>query len=315
MELTRRRLLIAAAGASAGLVGCSAASGGTSQPPPPPTTAPHLTAAEQLVDDLGSVPWEDGRNAYKTVPEDDGRVTEVSWGGESRVLAQCASFQTLVLQHVYGAGTAYDWATDGYFREHFFSTEGLRDRSKRYPNAAEFRAGFAADSGAPQFSAVSGPGELRPGDLVAIDYRDPRAWYTGHIAMIRAAKGTLVSPVDGQVGADAVGRVFEVLDCTDSPHGDPEHGSLSLYEQYPDTRWSYDERHGQAFDTAAHTGAGRGHMVFYAGRDGGFAGFRWSVNDAAAYPVAQRPIAAARVSWSLPVVHQSRSTGWNRTLT
>ncbi|WP_051940053.1 hypothetical protein [Phaeacidiphilus oryzae] len=325
MELSRRRVLLAAAGAGLGLglAACSSGTGrkGGSAPPPQPRTAPHLAAAEQLVDALSALPWDADRNSYKSVPDDDGRLTEVSWGSDSRVLAQCASFQTLVLQHVYGAGTAYGWATDAYFRQHFFSAEGLRDRSKRYPNAAEFRAGFAAASGAPQFTAVRGPADLRPGDLVAIDYRDPRAWYTGHIAMVRQAKGTLVAPVDRQLGPDAVGHVIEVLDCTDAPHGDPEHGSLDLYEKYPDTRWSYGRRGGRAVDAVPHTGAGRGHMVLYSGSDGagggdgGFAGFRWSVNDARAYPVSQRPIAAARVSWSIPVVSQERSPSWDRSLT
>jgi hypothetical protein len=258
-------------------------------------TPPHLEEAVGLVRSLLDVDWDEGRNTYKKVHEDDGRITRVVWEGRPEVLAQCGSFQALVLEHAYGAGTEPGWATGAFFRDRFFSQRGLRDSGKRFPNAAEFREGFVSGAGAPYFTRVHGPGDLRPGDLVAIDYRDAGLWYSGHIVMIRAAHGVLRSRVDAQVSPHAVGHVFEVVDCTDSPHGDPERGTLALYEKYPDTRLAYRSSGGDVSHVRKHTGAGFGHMVFYADPDGGFAGYRWSVNAARPSSAGRRPIAAARV--------------------
>jgi hypothetical protein len=258
-------------------------------------TPPHLEEAVGLVRSLLDVDWDEGRNTYKKVHEDDGRITRVVWEGRPEVLAQCGSFQALVLEHAYGAGRDAGWATGAFFRDRFFSQRGLRDSGKRFPNAAEFREGFVSGAGAPYLTRVHGPGDLRPGDLVAIDYRDAGLWYSGHIVMIRAAHGVLRSRVDAQVSPHAVGHVFEVVDCTDSPHGDPERGTLALYEKYPDTRLAYRSSGGDVSHVRKHTGAGFGHMVFYADPDGGFAGYRWSANAARPSTAGQRPIAAARV--------------------
>lgn len=258
-------------------------------------TPRHLDEAVGLVQSLLGVDWDEGRNTYKKVHEDDGRITRVVWEGKPEVLAQCGSFQALVLEHAYGAGTHRGWATGAFFRDRFFSDRGLRDKGKRFPNAAEFREGFASGAGAPYFSQVHGPGDLRPGDLVAIDYRDAGLWYSGHIVMIRAARGVLDSRVDAQVSPHAVGHVFEVVDCTDSAHGDPMGGTLSLYEKYPDTRLSYRSSGGGVSHLRRHTGAGFGHMVFYEDPDGSFAGYRWSVNAARPSTARRRPVAAARI--------------------
>ncbi|MEW2549007.1 hypothetical protein AB0910_25110 [Streptomyces sp. NPDC047002] len=299
--VSRRRLMagaaaVLAAGAAAACSGPGRRDDAKGSGAPHMTGAPpHLTAAVGLVDSLLGIGWDAGRNAYKKVHEDDGRVTRVQWEGRPEVLAQCGSFQALVLEHAYGPGTDGGWATGAFFRDRFFSGRGLRDTRKRFPNAAEFRAGFAAGAGAPYFERVAGPKALRPGDLVAIDYRDAGLWYSGHIVMVRAARGVLASPVDEQVGRDAVGHVFEVVDCTDSPHGDPERGTRALYERYPDTRLTYRGDRDSVSHVHRHTGAGFGHMVLYADAAGGFAGYRWSVNSSRASTAAHRPLAAARV--------------------
>ncbi|GAA2622415.1 hypothetical protein [Paractinoplanes durhamensis] len=79
----------------------------------------------------------------------------------------------------------------------------------------------------------------------------------------------------------------EILDCTSDPHGQ---WGLASYAGYPDTR--------MVGATGNFTGAGIGHMMFYAADTTGlFSRYRWSVNSGAAktYTVADRPIAAARV--------------------
>jgi hypothetical protein len=293
----------------AGAVGAALATGAATRPQsasaasapaadPYPLPLPHQIEAEQVVDYLRNTAWSSGQNTYLTA--DDQTGTKVTWGAPGHpeqftVAAECASFQTLVLERAYGAGTAYGWATPDYFRQYFFSAEGLSDPGKAYPDAAEFEAGFAAAADIPKFTAVTKPVNLRAGDLVAIDYGDPTGDYSGHIVMIRKPKGTFAGVVDAKLGSDVVPYIFEVIDCTSTAHGDPVNGNLTNYLAFPDTRWDLTVTDGAVVDSAHYTGAGYGHMIFYAdGTTGLFAGHRWSVNDSAVYSVAQQPMSAAR---------------------
>jgi hypothetical protein len=181
--------------------------------------------------------------------------------------ARCASFVSAVLKHT------YPWATDDYFDSHF------EDPS---PEAAEYQAGFAGNPG-PHLRRIDRVADLLPGDLIAIKYdNDPDN--TGHIVMVREVKGIYTNSMNFPGETQ---YAVEILDCTSDAHG--EFG-LASYAAYPDTR--------MVAKTGNFTGAGIGHMMFYASNTTGlFSRYRWSVNtvEGKTYPTAVRPISAARV--------------------
>ncbi|MGA5098517.1 hypothetical protein ACPCAC_14325 [Streptomyces lavendulocolor] len=301
-RLSRRGILAGATGAGAALVAGSAAGTASAAdvpaPSPYPIKPPHQIEAEALVDYLRLRPWSDGANRYKTAGQFPNENSALSWGAPGHpeqfsAFAQCSSFLTMVLQRAYGTGTAYGWATREYFAQHFRTEPG-----KFYPTAEKFREGFANAAAVPHFTAVTKPVNLRPGDLVAFDY-DPETTtepYTGHIVMIRERKGALASPADRQVGEGVVPYVFEIIDCTSDPHGNPaaSAGAEATYRGFPDTR--IEEPAEGASGWTEHNGVGYGHIVFYADPTTKlFAGYRWSVNSSTARRAADRPIAAARV--------------------
>ncbi|MGA5411946.1 hypothetical protein ACPCSC_32415 [Streptomyces lavendulocolor] len=301
-RLSRRGILAGATGAGAALVAGSAAGTASAAdvpaPSPYPIKPPHQIEAEALVDYLRLRPWSDGANRYKTAGQFPNENSALSWGAPGHpeqfsAFAQCSSFLTMVLQRAYGTGTAYGWATREYFAQHFRTEPG-----KFYPTAEKFREAFANAAAVPHFTAVTKPVNLRPGDLVAFDY-DPETTtepYTGHIVMIRERKGTLASPADRQVGEGVVPYVFEIIDCTSDPHGNPaaSAGAEATYRGFPDTR--IEEPAEGASGWTEHNGVGYGHIVFYADPTTKlFAGYRWSVNSSTARRAADRPIAAAHV--------------------
>ncbi|MFJ8648599.1 hypothetical protein ACIRNI_21070 [Streptomyces sp. NPDC093546] len=301
-SLSRRRLLASTAGAGAALAAGPAAGTASAADAPAPDPyqlkLPHQIEAETLVEYLRMRPWSDGANRYKTAGQFPDENSALAWGAPGHpeqfsALAQCSSFLTMVLQRAYGTGTAYGWATREYFAEHFKTEAG-----KFYPTAEKFREGFANAATIPHFTGVTKPVNLRPGDLVAFDYdadvtTEP---YTGHIVMIRERKGTLASSVDSQVGEGVIPYVFEIVDCTSDPHGNPgaSAGAEATYRAFPDTR--IEEAAGAPTGWTEHNGVGYGHMVFYADPTTKlFAGYRWSVNSSTPRKAADRPIAAARV--------------------
>ena len=201
----------------------------------------HLRAAEDLIDHLSPE-----ANRYKASGEPD----VVSWTRPWRNHSQCASFQTQLLKYV------YDWADDDFFTRHFRSVS---------PPSRTYRWVFEQRQ-VPHFARVDTVADLRPGDLVVVDYGHRRPTNTGHIALVR---GTPVVDEDKSY-------VVPVADCTADPHGkSPE---------FPDSR------------SPAGQGAGYGHLVFHASAEtGGFAGYAWSVTAQRSYPVTERPIVAVRV--------------------
>ncbi|MEV6597648.1 LamG domain-containing protein [Actinoplanes sp. NPDC051346] len=198
---------------------------------------------------------------------------QVRWGIPAdfttwRSRARCASFVTAVLKHT------YPWATDAYFLEHFGDDS---------PEAAEYRAGFAADPG-PRMRRITRVADLRPGDLIAVDYAGSDDDNTGHIVMVRQLKGVYTG---SGTHAGETQYAVEIIDCTSDPHG--EYG-LASYAPYPDTR--------MIDKNDKFTGTGIGHMMFYASDSTGeFSRYRWSVNtsEARTYPISKRPISAARL--------------------
>lgn len=201
----------------------------------------------------------------------------VTWGRPDDLAswvsrARCSSFVTALLRHTYG------WATDAYFLQYF---------GEKGPEAADYCQAFLRNSGGPRFRPVRRVTDLRPGDLIAVDYNGQDTANTGHIVLVREVKG-IFSGV-----ADFPGETqyaVEIVDCTSDPHG--VHG-LSNYPRYPDTRMVSD------VDGENFQGVGIGHMMFYASdATGGFSRYRWSVNSSATtgtHPVGDRPVAAARL--------------------
>ncbi|MBN0045988.1 LamG domain-containing protein [Streptomyces actuosus] len=207
-----------------------------------------------------------------------GSPSSVTWGRPDDLTswvahARCSSFLTWVLRHTYG------WATDDYFTANF---------QDRIPEAADYRKAFTDGTAGPRLRRIRKVADLRPGDLIAVDYNGQVEGSTGHIVMVREVKGVFSGT------ADFTGETqyaVEVVDCTSEPHG--VYG-LTNYPSYPDTRM-VSRTDGENFE-----GVGYGHMMFYASdATGEFSRYRWSVNTgrttAEKLTVADRPIAAARV--------------------
>ena len=223
----------------------------------------HLVVAERLVDNCPVA-----RNVYK----DPAQRNVVRWGkpGQPETWtnqSQCASFITAVLRRAYPK-----WATRWFFAKHFGS---------RSPYARDYLKGFASGA-VPRMTLVDQVADLRPGDLIAIDFRKDQGTHTGHIVMVREVKEVLHGrgAVDGETQ-----YAVEIIDCTSEPHG---MFGVGEYASFPDSR-IVDE-------STQHTGAGYGHMMFYASdATGGFSRYRWSVNSAESSPVEDRPLVAVRL--------------------
>jgi hypothetical protein len=261
-------------GGTAGLVvvaGAPPAHADTYPANPYPAMTPHLVEAQQFIDYLA---LSDGSlNTYKSPSQ----ANIVTWGQPGLPAtwvnqSQCASFQTAVLKRTYP-----QWADDEFFRANF----GLAS-----PFARDYQDAFANRT-IPHLFRVNRVADLRPGDLIAIDYRNDQDTNTGHIVMVRRVKGTYVAPSSSLNFAGETQYAVEVADCTAEPHG--VHG-VGNYFAFPDSRI--------ADGGAQQDGVGYGHMMFYASDSTGeFTRYRWSVNTSSAgtYTAAQRPVSAVRV--------------------
>ncbi|MCC8244017.1 hypothetical protein [Saccharothrix luteola] len=272
MDLSRRSFSggTAVAAPATATPGTTAASARTPRPHRPST--PHLLEAEHLVGYLSLPTCPLANNTYK---EPD-QPNVVRWGSPGDASgwvnqSQCASFLTAVLKRT------YKWATSGFFSAHF----GVAS-----PFARDYRAAFA-EREIPHFERVTRVADLRPGDLIAVDYRNDQDTNTGHVVMVRSVKGVYTAPTRALNFPGETQYAVEVVDCTSEPHGVYGVGN---YFRFPDNR---------IFNaTAATDGAGYGHMMFYASdATGEFSRYRWSVNTSSArtFPVSDRPVSAARV--------------------
>ena len=227
----------------------------------------HLVVAERLIDNLPV-----SRNVYKDPAERNvvrwgRRGVPESWTNQS----QCASFITAVLRRAYPK-----WAKRWFFAKHFGS---------RSPYARGYLNAFAS-GGVPHFSVVEEVAALRPGDLIAIDFRQDQGTNTGHIVMVREVKEVY----DGRSSFEGETQyAVEIVDCTSEPHGVFGVGD---YASFPDSRI--------VDGSTQRTGAGYGHMMFYASdATGRFSRYRWSVNSSASCTTEERPIVAVRVEAGL----------------
>jgi hypothetical protein len=218
-----------------------------------------------------------GRTARQNNVYQSGSPATLTWGTPDDpaswvARARCASFVTGVLKHTYG------WATDDYFLQYF---------QEKVPEAADYCAAFLNGTAGPRFQRVRKVADLRPGDIIAVDYSGSDPDNTGHIVMVREVKGVFSGT------ADFTGETqyaVEIIDCTSDPHGVY---ALTNYPKYPDTRMVGNVT-GENLQ-----GVGIGHMMFYASdTTGEFSRYRWSVNSSkgsGTYDVTARPVAAARV--------------------
>lgn len=205
-----------------------------------------------------------------------GASSRVIWGTPDDLSswiaqARCSSFITRVLKHTYG------WATDDYFTQYF---------QDRIPEAADYRQAFTNGTAGPRFQQIRKVTDLQPGDLISVDYMGQVEDNTGHIVMVREVKGVFSGVADFPGETQ---YAVEVVDCTGEPHGVY---ALTNYPKYPDTRMV------SLVAEENFEGAGIGHMMFYASdTTGEFSRYRWSVNTRKehAYPVADRPLSAARI--------------------
>ncbi|MFJ3230402.1 LamG domain-containing protein [Streptomyces sp. NPDC086787] len=207
----------------------------------------------------------------------------LTWGTPDKLSswvakARCSSFMTGLLKHTYG------WATDDYFLQYF---------QEKVPEAADYCTAFTKGTAGPRFQRIRKVADLRPGDLVAIDYSGSDTKNTGHIVMVREVKGVYTgsSTVSGETQ-----YAVEIVDCTSDPHGVY---AKAGYAAFPDTRMVDDVEDPENPGVGNFEGVGIGHMMFYADNTTGeFSRYRWSVNSGASntYPQSRRPVAAARIA-------------------
>ncbi|MBP2329577.1 hypothetical protein JOF56_009962 [Kibdelosporangium banguiense] len=230
---------------------------------------PHQQVAEELVDHLNAIGWPRERryNRYRQGSEE----TEVRWGRPERSttyknVSQCASFVTKTLTHT------YSWAKPIFFKENF---------GKYSPRARDYYDAIADnDNSVPHFTRINKITDLQPGDLIAIKYPESKK-PTGHVMLVRRVKGRY------GMGEALDGRrpyVVEIIDTTKNAHGS---AGPSGDGAYPDTRIN---------GSTKETGAGYGHMLFYADENGTFAGYQWSVSSHRIVRVDDRPVVAARIT-------------------
>lgn len=213
------------------------------------TQPPHLIEARRLVDYLALGGRPSGRNRYKAIDEPN----VMTWAERPddlegyRNQSRCASFVTGVLRHT------YSWATAEYFRGTF---------GHESPYSMDYSAVFAANRTA-EFALVSKMADIRPGDLIAMDFLTGDLDCTGHMAIA--------------VGLHDDGTV-EVVDNTARPHG-PHDSRVDPYTHQP------------------HPGAGYGCISLIPDESTGeIAASRWHLNAATTHPVELRPIFVARVT-------------------
>lgn len=242
-------------------------------PDPDHPTAPHAVAAELFANHLNLPECPPGNNKYK---DDDRLPTILTWGTPGQPTtwvnqSRCASFITGLLHRTYP-----DVATPDHFRTHF---------GRIQPNSRDYRRVFAGTA-VPHWQPVTQLLDLRPGDVLAIDYQNGLHNQTGHVVLVRQVKGVYVSPNPALNFPGETQYAVEIIDCTSDPHGLLGVGD---YVTYPDVRL-IDGVHDRE-------GVGFGHMMLYVSTSTGeFSRYRWSVNSSPAttYTVSQRPIAAAR---------------------
>ena len=207
---------------------------------------PHLLWAERLVADLQAA-----NNHYGRSP------LVVIWRGVdgatlSRNHSDCSGFITALWRRSYGLG----------------ELEMRRWLGTAAPQAKHFHAAIIE---ANRFERIDHVDQIRPGDLLASRYVQPRSGATGHL-MLAAAKPQ-------PVGVCQVGRCVHRLVVVDSSR----------------------RGHGSADTRRAGSGVGRGVIQLLSAMDGQLLGYRWSESPSSRWRVQpQEVLVVGRFKWPGP---------------
>ena len=200
----------------------------------PPPDPPHLILARSLVATIA-----DADNTYVGGPA---RITWPEPGRRASNASVCSSFLVATLQRAYAL-------PDGLIRERF---------GERWPEADECCAAIRGGRGFRQRQRLD---QVRPGDVIAIDYQSAKRIPTGHVLFVdalpeRRADGTFT---------------VNIIDSTGSPHG-PE-----------------DQR-------GSDGGAGRGAIRLRCDTTGQINAYAWSPSSNHWHSVTERPVLLAVVT-------------------
>lgn len=217
----------------------------TLAPTPTPVTAPDpasstpLDWARWLVANLS--PEE---NTYATSP------SYVTFPIPDRVVpaearTMCSSFFTALLAQAYG------------FNENYFRSW----TGGRAPTAARW---FATAKAGRQFTRISRVIDVRPGDVLLVDYGDPTASSTGHIALIDSMP-QIRFPQSAPLVPDTIQYEVGVIDSARTGHGPTDSRRMA------DGSWV--------------SGVGRGVMRLYVDNQGTIVGYAWSVWASSSYGI------------------------------
>jgi hypothetical protein len=166
-------------------------------------------------------------------------VGTITWEGTPEAYVDCSQFINDLLQHSYGYDTAQ-------FQEWFGSGR---------PTAAQYHDAIVNQHG---FTQVSGLGDVRPGDLLAVKYADPKEKSTGHILLV-AGPARQVEP-GRPLAEGTLEWEVPVIDSARSGHGPT------------------DTRHGKGEDGRDHDGVGQGVLAVYTDQNGSVVGYSWSTS-------------------------------------
>lgn len=190
---------------------------------PPPR---HLVLAIDLVEhlDLKHTHYEHGPGT-------------VVWDKTREAKVDCSGFLDALLQRSY----SYDAAQ---FKKWLGAS---RPTARRYHNAIAEGKGF---------EQVAKLTDARPGDILAIKYKQPENTNTGHVMLV-AGPILAMEPAEPRIAGTRQWEV-PVIDSSMSGHG------------------KTDTRHGKGEMGKDHTGVGRGVIRLYTDTAGKVAGYTWS---------------------------------------
>lgn len=168
----------------------------------------------------------------------------------------CNSFVTAMLSRAYG------------FNDNFYRLwTGMRS-----PTAARISEMTRAGRLMQTLPSVN---DVRPGDLVVIDYGDPTSSATGHVAFVEALP-VVRYPQSAPLVPDTIQYEVSVIDSARTGHGPTDTRRL------PDGSWV--------------PGIGRGVMRLYVNTRGAVVGYAWSTWSSSSYAINGQGTVSTRVA-------------------